>query len=225
MACGNSGHNKLIFCICLAHMQHYNAQIRLALPLFESLMSWVYSDLASAERSLSCSHLRHCMALSVKLKVICLDMIVWNSSLIGNTWFSVFERRLRKVLAIFLLSQISLKGFRITEADSLPVKLLGALELCTATRHYLKNIMPITSRKRACLPCFSSQAIKTILSVSNCQTFQRDHLLFQMIFRNNFSECYRPWSRAMGWVMKQGIHLCKFVGGQFLKGPGPISTM
>lgn len=162
--------------------------------LSESLMSWVYSDLASAERSLSSSHLRHCMALSVKLKVICLDMIVWNSPLIGNTWFSVFERRLRKVLAIFLLSQISLKGFRITEADSLPVKLLEALELCTATRHYLKNIEPIT--RRAGLPRFSSQAIKTILTVSNCQTFQRDHLLFQMIFRNYFAEFYRPWSRA-----------------------------
>lgn len=43
-------------------------------------------------------------------------------------------------------SQISLKGFKITEAHSLPVRLRGAKELCTATRHYLKNTRLLTGK-------------------------------------------------------------------------------
>lgn len=41
-----------------------------------------------------------------------------------------------KVQAIFsALVQISLKGLKITEADSLPVRLQEAKERCTAKRH------------------------------------------------------------------------------------------
>lgn len=37
------------------------------------------------------------------------------------------------------LSQMSLKGLEITEADALPVRLLGTEELCAATRHCFQN--------------------------------------------------------------------------------------
>lgn len=71
------------------------------------------------------------------------------------------------------LPQMSLKGLKITEADSLPVRLLGAEEPCAATRHYLKNTRLLTSRERILATLFSFRAIKTMHYMSNCQTFQR----------------------------------------------------
>ena len=104
-------------------------------------------------------------------------------------------------------SQISLKGFKITEADSLPVKLLGAQRLCTATRRYLKKkTEPVRSRRRARAPCARSPASKTRHYMSNCQTFQRGHLPFQIIFKNCFYTIfYRPWSSERGQPTKKGI--------------------
>lgn len=70
-------------------------------------------------------------------------------------------------------SQISLKGFKITEAHLLPVRLRGAKELCTATRHYFKNTRLLTGRGRILATLCSFRAIKTMHYMSNCQTFQR----------------------------------------------------
>lgn len=39
---------------------------------------------------------RHGVTLSEELQVICLDMMVGNGTLIGNTWFSGFERWIRR---------------------------------------------------------------------------------------------------------------------------------
>lgn len=106
-------------------------------------------------------------------------------------------------------SQISLKGFKITEADSLPVKLLGAQQLCTATRRYLKkkpNAEPVRSRRRARTPHARSLASRTRRYMSNCQTFQRGRLPFQIIFKNCFYTIfYRPWSSERGQPTKKGI--------------------
>lgn len=104
-------------------------------------------------------------------------------------------------------SQISLKGFKITEADSLPVKLLGAQQLCTATRRYLKELASACEEQEespgsAC-PLPSQQ---TRRYMSNCQTFQRGRLPFQIIFKNCFYTIfYRPWSSGRGQPTKKGI--------------------
>lgn len=85
------------------------------------------------------------------------------------------------------LSQISLKGFKIPEADSLPVRVLGTEELCTATRHYLKNTRLLTSRGRESWQHFSVSELSKPCTI--CQTvkpFSVGHLPFQIIFKNCF---------------------------------------
>lgn len=97
-----------------------------------------------------------------------------HGSLIGTTWSCSFRMPDSKVPAPFpARSQMSLKGFQITEADSWPVRWLGAEELWAATKHCLKNTRLLTSWGGILAALFRLRALKTMHYMSNCQTFQR----------------------------------------------------
>lgn len=117
---------------------------------------------------------------------------------------------------------MSPKGLKITEAGALPVSLLGAGELCVATRHCLKNTRLLTSRGRILATLFSFRAIKTVLYMSNCQAFQRGPFALS----NNILELFLQNFIGHGLVkeakQQRKEFVLQFVYGQFLVRPGPV---
>lgn len=113
---------KGIAWICVAHMQHSNAEIWLSVPsLSWSLMRQRINTIPPPplERHSpllsSLDTAQHYKYVLIRLIVKYLNLCFWTRK---GGWGNAS--------CFSALSQISLKGFEITEADSLPVKLLGA---------------------------------------------------------------------------------------------------